>query len=85
MAKPDAPTNEQPKGDLFEEAPKPPKAVIRIVRIPLDEDYQEPEGYVLKDIHNSDSSESFYGVLVKIQTDPNARTKSKISKPVNLS
>lgn len=84
MAKPDAPTNEQPKGDLFEEAPKPPKAVIKVVRIPLDEEYTEPEGWVLKDIHNSDSSESFYGVLVKIHVDPNARTKSRTSKPVNL-
>lgn len=64
------------------EAPKAPKAVIKIVEIPFNEDFTEPEGYILKDIHNSDSSDKFYGILVKIQDYP--KPKSKISKPVNL-
>ena len=85
MAKPDAPTNEQPKESLFEDAPKPPKATIKVVRIELEKEFTEPEGWILKDIHNSDSEEKFYGILVKVLEDPTARTKSKVSKPVNLS
>lgn len=78
--------NEQPKEDgLFEEAPKPPKAVIKIVNITVDEEYTEPEGWILKEIHSVDvETGKFFGVLVKVHEDPNARTKSRISKPVNL-
>ena len=72
-------------GGLFEEAPKPPKAVIKVVNIEVDKEYTEPEGWLLKEIHSVDvESGKFFGVLVKIHEDPNARTKSRISKPVNL-
>lgn len=52
--------------------PAKPQAVIKVVKIPMDEDYTEPEGYIIKDIYNSEvnGSEQFYAILVKIQERP---------------
>lgn len=61
-----------------------PRAIIKVVEIPFNEDYQEPEGYILKDIHNSDSSEKFYGILVKVQEQPAPASRGRMSEPVNL-
>ncbi len=85
MAKEPKAPKENKEDGLFEEAPKPPKAVIKVVAINVDEEYTEPEGWLLKEIHSVDvETGKFFGVLVKIHEDPNARTKSRISKPVNL-
>lgn len=62
---------------------KKPQAVIKVVRIEIDKEFQEPEGWILKDIHNSDSEEKFYGVLVKIQDYPKP-PGMRVGKPVNL-
>jgi len=66
-----------------EEAPKKPQAVIKVVAIKVDEEYTEPEGWVLKEIHSVDvESGKFFGVLVKVLDYPTAGVRS--SKPVNL-
>lgn len=45
------------------------RSIVKIVEVPLDTDFQEPDGYILKDIYNTEvsGSERFYAVLVKIQ------------------
>lgn len=66
-----------------EEAPKKPQAVIKVVAINVDEEYTEPEGWVLKEIHSVDvESGKFFGVLVKVLDYPTSGVRS--SKPVNL-
>lgn len=66
-----------------EEAPKKPQAVIKVVSIAVDEEYTEPEGWVLKEIHSVDvETGKFFGVLVKVLDYPTAGVRS--SKPVNL-
>ncbi len=64
-------------GGLFEEAPKPPKAVIKVVNIEVDKEYTEPEGWVLKEIHSVDVAEGkFFGVLVKILDYPSPKLRA---------
>lgn len=66
-----------------EETPKKPQAVIKVVSIAVDEEYTEPEGWVLKEIHSVDvETGKFFGVLVKVLDYPTAGVRS--SKPVNL-
>lgn len=66
-----------------EEAPKKPQAVIKVVAIAVDEEYTEPEGWVLKEIHSVDvETGKFFGVLVKVLDYPTSGVRS--SKPVNL-
>lgn len=65
------------------EAPKKPQAVIKVVSIAVDEEYTEPEGWVLKEIHSVDvETGKFFGVLVKVLDYPTSGVRS--SKPVNL-
>lgn len=66
-----------------EDAPKKPQAVIKVVAIAVDEEYTEPEGWVLKEIHSVDvETGKFFGVLVKVLDYPTAGVRR--SKPVNL-
>lgn len=74
--------NNQPKP---EEAPKPIKAVIKVVSIDVDTEYHEPDGWILKEIHSVDvESGKFFGVLVKIQSQPEPASRTRMSEPVNL-
>ena len=58
------------------EAPKKPQAVIKVVAIPLDTEYVEPDGWVLKEIHSVDVAEGkFFGVLVKILDYPTPKVR----------
>lgn len=78
-------TNETTNKPEAEEAPKKPQAVIKVVAIAIDEEYTEPEGWVLKEIHSVDvESGKFFGVLVKILDTPNSKPKTRMSEPVNL-
>lgn len=62
------------------QVPEKPQATIKVIEIPLNEDYTEPKGYILKEIHSVDvESGKFFGVLVKIQEAPKPPVK-----PVNL-
>ncbi len=81
--KPKDPATATPQAEAPQEPVKPPKAILKVVELPLNEEYQEPEGWILKDIHNSDNTEKFYGVLVKIQNYPKP-AGIRQSKPVNL-
>lgn len=87
MAK-DKPTNEEkvnPEAEAPIEAPKKPQAVIKVVAIPLDEEYVEPEGWILKEIHSVDVSEGkFFGVLVKIQEMPSAKSGMRMGPRIPL-
>jgi hypothetical protein len=66
-----------------EKAPEKPQAVIKVVAIAIDEEYTEPKGWVLKEIHSVDvESGKFFGVLVKVLGYPTDGVRS--SKPVNL-
>ncbi len=66
-----------------EDTPKKPQAVIKVVAIAVDEEYTEPEGWVLKEIHSVDvETGKFFGVLVKVLDYPTSGVRS--SKPVNL-
>ncbi len=59
------------------EPPKKPQAVIKVVAIPLDTEYVEPEGWVLKEIHSVDVAEGkFFGVLVKILDYPSPKLRA---------
>lgn len=85
MAEPKAPENETNTNEpvKVEDAPKKPQAVIKVVSIAVDEEYTEPEGWVLKEIHSVDvETGKFFGVLVKVLDYPTAGVRS--SKPVNL-
>lgn len=67
MSKDKTTNEEQVTPEVPEEAPKKPQAVIKVVAIPLDTEYVEPDGWVLKEIHSVDVAEGkFFGVLVKI-------------------
>lgn len=58
------------------EAPKKPQAVIKVVAIAVDEEYTEPEGWVLKEIHSVDvENGKFFGVLVKILDYPSPKVR----------
>lgn len=63
--------------------PEKPQAVIKVVSIAVDEEYTEPKGWVLKEIHSVDvETGKFFGVLVKVLDYPTDGVRS--SKPVNL-
>ncbi len=83
MAKKEA-TNEQQTNEA--EAPKrpeKPQAIIKVVAIPLNEEYVEPKGWILKEIHSVDVAEGkFFGVLVKIVEAPPAGMR--VGPRVNL-
>lgn len=65
------------------EAPKKPQAVIKVVSIAVDEEYTEPEGWVLKEIHSVDvETGKFFGVLVKVLDYPVPGVRA--SQKVNL-
>jgi len=70
--------------EVEKKAQTPPQAVIKIVNIPMDEDYTEPNGWIIKDIYNSEvnGSEKFYAILVKVQDRPTAGIRK--SPVVNL-
>lgn len=54
-----------------EKAPEKPQAIIKVVNIEVGEEYTEPKGWVLKEIHSVDvESGKFFGVLVKILDYP---------------
>lgn len=68
---------EQVTPEVPVEAPKKPQAVIKVVAIPLDTEYVEPEGWVLKEIHSVDVAEGkFFGVLVKILDYPSPKLRA---------
>lgn len=75
----DKTTNEEkltPEELAPEEAPKKPQAVIKVVAIPLDTEYVEPDDWVLKEIHSVDVAEGkFFGVLVKILDYPTPKVR----------
>lgn len=81
-----APENETLNPDepvKVEEAPKKPQAVIKVVAIAVDEEYTEPEGWVLKEIHSVDvETGKFFGVLVKVLDYPTPGVRA--SQKVNL-
>ena len=61
---PDQPTTEA-------EAPKKPQAVIKMVEMPLNEEFTEPEGWVIREIHSVDVAEGkFFALLVKVLDYP---------------
>jgi len=60
-------TSEAPPVEESAKAVEKPQAVIKVVSIPLDVEYTEPDGWVLKEIHSVDvEAGKFFGVLVKI-------------------
>lgn len=67
--------------DTQGEAPKKPQAVIKVVPLVINEEFTEPEGWLLKEIHSVDGEGSFFGVLVKIHKVPEVPK----GKPVHLS
>jgi len=77
MSKDKTTNEEQVTPEVPEEAPKKPQAVIKVVAIPLDTEYVEPEGWVLKEIHSVDVAEGkFFGVLVKILDYPSPKLRA---------
>lgn len=69
------------------------RSIIKVVEIPQGEDFQEPDGYILKDIYNAenkDGGDRFYAVMVKIQQPLQGNvsrmpaTKNDPKAPVNL-
>lgn len=84
---PEEQTNTTPEAEapvqVEKEAPKKPQAVIKVVAIAVDEEYTEPEGWVLKEIHSVDvESGKFFGVLVKVLDYPTPGVRA--SQKVNL-
>lgn len=60
-----------------------PNAIIKIVEIEVGKEFEEPTGWILREVQNVDvESGKFFGILVKILPDPKKVEKSK--KPVNL-
>lgn len=66
------------------------RSIVKVVEIPQGEDFQEPDGYLLKDIYNAENNEGgdrFYAVLVKIQQPLQGnvtRMPARENAPVNL-
>ena len=64
-----------------EDMPKPLPAVIKIVKVGLNEEFEEPKGWFIKDMHPGNEGE-FYAVLVKTRAETNR--KVRLSKPVDI-
>lgn len=65
------------------------RSIIKVVEIPVDTDFQEPDGYLLKDIYNAENKsggDRFYAVMVKIQQplQGNVSRMPAQQPPVNL-
>lgn len=60
------------------EVPKPQPATIKVIKIPLDQEFVEPEGWFIKDM--AVESGEVYATLVKVRPRPGMR----VSEPVEL-
>lgn len=64
------------------------RSIVKVVEMPLNEDFIEPDGYILKDIYNAENKEGgdrFYAVLVKIQEVMQGQiSRMPATKPVDL-
>ena len=58
--------------------PKPTQAIIKIIEVELGKEFQEPEGWFIREVHVLDSKAVLL-VLVKNQQKP-----LRMSQPVNL-
>lgn len=61
-----------------------PNAIIKVVEVPIGVEFEEPTGWILREVQNVDvDSGKFFGILVKILPDPKPPVE-KNKKPVNL-
>lgn len=84
MAKVDAPDQKVLKHTVNDKT----RSIVKVVEVPLNEDYQEPDGYILKELyHDTINGEvKFFAILVKIQEvmQGNVERMPARNKPTNL-
>ena len=61
-------------------APEREPATVKVIALNVDEEFTEPKGWVLREVHSVDvEGGKFFGVLVKLP-----KPTVRVSEPVNL-